>query len=97
MPNIMYTKNGQGPFPLPSTGMFSSIKTSSANSPQEALNKIKQQLPKIAPGFNVKNGLMDVKMKGNVYIVETQNGGRKSRRHKRKPARKSRRHKTHRQ
>jgi hypothetical protein len=94
MPNIMYTKNGQGPFPLPSTGMFSSIKTSSANSPQEALNKIKQQLPKIAPGFNVKNGLMDVKMKGNVYIVDTQNGGRKSRRNKRKT--KSRRRKTRR-
>jgi len=94
MPNIMYTKNGQGPFPLPSTGMFSSIKTSSANSPEEALKKIKQKLPIIAPGFNVKNGLMDVKMKGNVYIVETQNGGRKSRRNKRKT--KSRRRKTRR-
>lgn len=98
MPNIMYTKNGQGPFPVPSTGMFSPIKTSQANSPQEALSKTQQQLPKIAPGFNVKNGLMDVKMKGNVYIVETQNGGRKSRRHKRKTAKKtkSRRHKTRR-
>lgn len=94
MPNIMYTKNGQGPFSLPSTGMFSSIKTSSANSPEEALNKIKQQLPIIAPGFNVKNGLMDVKMKGNVYIVETQNGGKKTRRNKRKT--KSRRRKTRR-
>jgi len=96
MPNIMYTKNGQGPFPLPSTGMFSSIKTSSANSPQEALNKIKQQLPKFDPGFYVKNGLMDVKMKGNVYIVETQNGGRKSRRNKRNAKTKSRRRKTRR-
>ena len=95
MPNIMFKKNGQGPFPLPSTGMFSPIKTSSANSPQEALSKTLQQLPKIAPGFNVKNGLMDVKMKGNVYIVETQNGGRKSRRNKRKTKirrRKTRRH-----
>jgi len=96
MPNIMYKKNGQGPFPLPSTGMFSSIKTSSANSPQEALNKIQQQLPKVAPGYSVKNGIMDVKMINGNYIVETQNGGRKSRRHKRKTARKSRRHKTRR-
>ena len=94
MPNIMYTKNGQGLFSVPSTGMFSSIKTSTANSPQEALNKIKQQLPIIAPGFYVKNGLMDVKMKDNVYVVETQNGGKKSRKHKRKP--KSRRRKTRR-
>ena len=98
MPNIMFKKNGQGPFPLPSTGMFSSVKTSTANSPQEALAKIQQQLPKIAPGYSVKNGIIDIKMNNGNYIVETQNGGRKSRRHKRKTARKtkSRRHKTRR-
>jgi hypothetical protein len=96
MPNIMFTKNGQGPFPVPSTGQFGSMigTTSSANSPQEALQKIKQQLPKIAPGFMVKNGLMDVKMKDGYYLVETQSGGRKTRRNKRKT--KKRRPKTRR-
>jgi len=92
MPNIMYKKNGQGPFPLPSTGMFSSIKTSSANTPEDALNKIKQQLPKVAPGFYVKNGINDVKIINGNYVIDTQNGGKKSRRNKRKT--KSRRHKT---
>ncbi len=92
----MFTKNGQGPFPVPSTGQFGSMigTTSSANSPQEALQKIKQQLPKIAPGFMVKNGLMDVKMKDGYYLVETQSGGRKTRRNKRKT--KKRRPKTRR-
>ena len=94
IPKIFYKTNGKGPFPLPSTGMFSSIKTSTANSPKEALNKVQQQLPKIAPGYSVKNGLMDVKMVNGYYIVDTQNGGRKSRRNKRKT--KSRRHKTRR-
>jgi hypothetical protein len=88
----MFTKNGQGPFPVPSTGQYGSMigSTSSAKSPQEALQKLNQQLPKIAPGFMAKNGLMDVKMKDGYYLIETQNGGRKSRRHK------SRRHKTRR-
>ena len=89
----MFTKNGQGPFPVPSTGQFGSMigSTSSANSPQEALQKINQQLPKIAPGFMVKNGLIDVKMKDGYYLIETQNGGKRTRRGKR-----SRRNKTHR-
>lgn len=87
----MYTKNGQGPFPVPSTGQFGSMigTTSAANSPQEALQKTKQQLPMIAPGFMVKNGLMDVKMKDGYYLVETQSGGRKTRRNKRNKRNKS--------
>lgn len=88
----MFTKNGQGPFPVPSTGQFGSMigSTSTAKSPQEALQKLNQQLPTIAPGFKVKNGLMDVKMKNDYYLVETQNGGRRTRRHK------SRKHKSRR-
>jgi hypothetical protein len=92
MPNIMFTKNGQGPFPVPSTGQFGSMigSTSSAKSPQEALQKLNQQLPKIAPGFMVKNGLVDVKMKDGYYLIETQNGGRKSRRNKTRRGKRSR-------
>lgn len=95
----MFTKNGQGPFPVPSTGQFGSMigSTSTANTPQEALTKLNQQLPKIAPGFKVVNGIMDVKMDNGVYLIPTQNGGRrrtrrnKSRKHK-TLRRKSRRH-----
>lgn len=93
----MYTKNGQGPFPVPSTGQFGSMigSTSSANSPQEALQKLNQQLPKIAPGYMVKNGLIDVKMKDGYYLVETQNGGRRTRKHKSR-RNKTRKHKSRR-
>lgn len=93
----MFTKNGQGPFPVPSTGQFGSMvgSTSTAKSPQEALQKINQQLPKIAPGFRVKNGLMDVKMKNGYYLIETQNGGRRTRKHKTR-RKKTRRHKSRR-
>ena len=89
----MFTKNGQGPFPVPSTGMFSGMKASTANSPQEALTKLNQQLPTIAPGFKVVNGIMDVKMDKGVYLIPTQNGGR--RRRTRRGTR-TRRNKTHR-
>jgi len=94
----MFTKNGQGPFPVPSTGKFGSMigSNSTANSPQEALQKLNQQLPKIAPGFTVKNGVMDVKMKNGYYLVETQNGGRKRTRKHKTRKHKTRRHKSHR-
>lgn len=95
----MFTKNGQGPFPVPSTGKFGSMvgSTSTAKTPQEALQKLNQQLPQIAPGFMVKNGLMDVKMKDDYYLIETQNGGRRTRRGKRsRKGKRTRRHKTRR-
>jgi len=98
MPNIMFTKNGQGPFPVPSTGQFGSMigSTSTANSPQEALTKLNQQLPKIAPGFKVVNGIMDVQLKNGVYVVPTQNGGRRTRRGKKTRRNKTRRRKSRR-
>jgi len=104
MPKILITLNGQNPQYLPSTGMFGNKmfenkmfgdkmiginKDSTANTSKEALDKVMQQIPKIAPGYIVKNGVMDIQLKNGVYVVPLQKGGRRTRRQK------SRRNKTH--
>ena len=98
MPKILITLNGRNEQYLPSTGMFNGMKDSTANTPKEAIEKVMIQIPKIAPGYMVKNGLMDVQLKNGVYVVPLQKGGRrKTRRHgsRRNKTRKhkSRRHK----
>lgn len=96
MPKILITLNGRNEQYLPSTGMFNGMKDSTANTPKEALEKVMIQIPKIAPGYMVKNGLMDVQLKNGVYVVPLQNGGRKSRRHKTRKGKRTRRHKSRR-
>ena len=97
MPKILITLNGRNEQYLPSTGMFTGMKDSTANTPKEALEKVMIQIPKIAPGYMVKNGLMDVQLKNGVYVVPLQNGGRRTRRGKRsRKGRRTRRHKTRR-
>ena len=100
MPKILITLNGRNEQYLPSTGMFTGMKDSTANTPKEALEKVMIQIPKIAPGYMVKNGLMDVQLKNGVYVVPLQNGGRRrtrrgkrSRKGKRTRRHNSRRHK----
>ena len=93
MPKILITLNGRNEQYLPSTGMFSGMKDSTANTPKEALDKVILQIPKIAPGYMVKNGVMDIQLKNGVYVVPLQNGGR-SRRTRR--GKRTRRNKTHR-
>ena len=99
MSKILITLNGRNEQYLPSTGMFSGMKDSTANTPKEALDKVMLQIPKIAPGYMVKNGVMDVQLKNGVYVVPLQNGGRRrtsrgkrSRRNKTRRHKKSRRH-----
>ena len=94
MPKILITLNGRNEQYLPSTGMFSGMKDSTANTPKEALEKVMIQIPKIAPGYMVKNGLMDVQLKNGVYVVPLQNGGRRrTRRGKRsRKGKRTRRH-----
>jgi hypothetical protein len=98
MPKILITFNGRNEQYLPSTGMFNGMKDSTANTTKEALEKVMIQIPKIAPGFMVKNGLMDVQLKNGVYVVPLQNGGRRrTRRGKRsRKGKRTRRHKTRR-
>ena len=90
----MITLNGRNEQYLPSTGMFTGMKDSTANTPKEALEKVMIQIPKIAPGYMVKNGLMDVQLKNGVYVVPLQNGGRRrTRRGKRsRKGKRTRRH-----
>jgi hypothetical protein len=90
MPKILITLDGRNQQYLPSTGMFTGMKDSTANTPKEALEKVMIQIPKIAPGYIVKNGEMDIQLKNGVYVVPLQKGGRRTRRHK------SHRHKSHR-
>ena len=97
MPKILITLNGRNEQYLPSTGMFSRMKDSTANTSKEALEKVTIQIPKFAPGYMVKNGLMDVQLKNGVYVVPLQNGGRRTRRGKRsRKGRRTRRHMTRR-
>lgn len=82
MPKILITLDGRNQQYLPSTGMFTGMKDSTANTPKEALEKVMIQIPKIAPGYMVKNGEMDIQLKNGVYVVPLQKGGRrKTRRH----------------
>ena len=99
MSKILITLNGRNEQYLPSTGMFSGMKSSTANTPKEALDKVMQQISKIAPGYMVKNGVMDIQLKNGVYVVPLQNGGRrrKTRRGKRsRKGKRTRRHKSRR-
>jgi hypothetical protein len=91
MSKILITLNGRNEQYLPSTGMFSGMKNSTANTPKEALDKVMLQIPKIAPGYMVKNGLMDVQLKNGVYVVPLQNGGRRRKTHRGKRTRKGKR------
>jgi hypothetical protein len=93
MSKILITLNGRNEQYLPSTGMFSGMKSSTANTPKEALDKVMQQISKIAPGYMVKNGVMDIQLKNGVYVVPLQNGGRRRRTRRGK---RTRRNKTHR-
>ena len=95
MPKILITLNGRDEQYLPSTGMFSGMKDSTANTPKEALEKVMIQIPKFAPGYMVKNGEMDIQLKNGVYVVPLQKGGRRTRRHKSR-RNKTRRHKSRR-
>lgn len=95
MPKILITLNGRNEQYLPSTGMFSGMKDSTANTPKEALDKVMLKITEIAPGYMVKNGVMDVQLKNGVYVVPLQSGGRRTRKHK-THRHKTRRHKTRR-
>ena len=95
MPKILITLNGRDEQYLPSTGMFSGMKDSTANTPKEALEKVMIQIPKIAPGYMVKNGEMDIQLKNGVYVVPLQNGGRRRTLRHKSHRHKSHRHKSH--
>ena len=95
MPKILITLNGRNEQYLPSTGMFTGMKDSTANTPKEALEKVMIQIPKIAPGYIVKNGEMDIQLKNGVYVVPLQKGGRRRTRRHKSHRHKSHRHKSH--
>jgi hypothetical protein len=93
---IMYTLNNQSQLlPMPSTGMFSALKKSSAVSAQEALSKAK--IFANSKGYIiVGNGIEAVETRPNYYVVSLRQKGGRTRKHRTRRnktrRRKSRRH-----